>query len=694
MEKMKALKEIGLALLVLVSMQSYAQKKVDKKQASQSVQIPQVRIVGKGKPYKDRIALRWNIDNFRLFNALVTTGVFIDRLIIDGNDKAEGTWKRVSTDTIKAKTMKEFNTPAFKTDTSAMVIAQSLYGKPNFPKEGSLLDKIKLQEMDRQNRHMIVSLYSALSKEGAFMAGLGFEDMIKPESNKKYVYRVYTAKRINDFGKIDTGYIYVIGKDISANEYFRGLKSNTYDSYITLNWPVKNSPFTGYYIERSADKKRFERITKKIYLPEKDTTTNDAQYIYSDSIPNNKKFYYRLTGVNTFGEHYRFVDTVEAMAKDLTPPMAPVMKFARKGDEITFSWSRPSEKDLKGYMIVQGKGLAAGDTVLQREFIPPAVQNFRYMLPKNFEAQYYRLLVSDFDGNISYSNPVYIFNPDSIPPAPPTGLAGRIDSAGKVHLTWRTDPKEPVLRGYKVFFANQKDHAFTATSSIIPDTTFTFETTLKTLTSKLYIKIAAVDANFNHSKFSEVLTLTRPDTIAPPRPVILNYENTVAGVKLNWSEDKGAGFSHFILYRNTGNDATSKQLLQGKQVSFTDTTALRGMRYDYSVVAVDSAGNRSERSFPLSLVTSKGSTIFQINLIEKFDASKKQMVLTWTKPTRKVKNYLLYKDLGKGLSMYKRLTSEEATFVEASEVKTKYAIKIIFDDQTQSDLIMTTTSTN
>ncbi len=692
---MRALKELGLILLLLVSMQSYAQKKNDRKQSSsQNVQIPQTRIVGKGKPYKDRIGLRWNIDNFQLFNALISTGVFIDRLIIDGNDKAEGTWKRISADTIKAKTLKEFNTPAFKTDTSAMVIAQTLYGKPNYPKEGSLLDKIKMQEMDRQNRHMIVSLYSALSKEGAVMAGLGFEDMIKPESNKKYVYRVYTAKRINDFGKIDTGYIYVIGKDISANEYFRGLKSDTYDSYITLRWPVKNSPFTGYYIERSADKKRFERITKKIYLPEKDTTANDAHYIYSDSIPNNKKFYYRLTGVNTFGEHYRFVDTVEAMAKDLTPPIAPVMKFARKGDEVTFSWSRPIQKDLKGYMIVQGKGLAAGDSILQREFMAPAVQSFRYVLPKNFQAQYYRLLVSDFEGNISYSNPVYIFNPDSIPPAPPTGLVGRIDSLGKVHLTWRTDPKEPVLRGYKVFFANQKDHAFTATSSIIPDTTYTFETTLKTLTSKLYIKIAAVDANFNHSKFSEVLTLTRPDTIAPTRPVILKYENTVAGVKLNWSEDKGAGFSHFILYRNTGTDAIWKQLLQSRQVSYIDTSALRGTRYDYSVIAVDSAGNRSARSFPLSLITAKGSTTAQINLLEKFDSSKKQMTLTWTKPVRKVKNYLLYKDFGRGLSMYKRLAAEEAIFVEPSEVKTKYGIKIIFDDQTQSDLITTTDKSN
>ncbi|RZK77288.1 MAG: fibronectin type III domain-containing protein, partial [Pedobacter sp.] len=661
---MKKMKILAVTLiLVLGAVQSFSQKKKAVQQpSSQTVQIPYSRIIGKGKPYKDRIALRWNINDFRLFNPMVTTGVFIDRLIIGANDKAEENWKRVSPDTIKAKTMKQFNTPDFKTDTAAMVIAQTLYGKYNYPKDVSLIDQINMQEMDRQNRHMIVSLYGAMTKEGAFMAGLGFEDLIKPDSAKKYVYRVYPAKKINDFGKIDTGYIYVIGRDIKANEYFRGLKTDSYDSYITLKWPVETSPFSGYYIERSADKKQFERITKKIYIPQKDSTTTGAYYVYSDSIPNNKKFYYRLTGVNAFGEHHLYVDTVEAMARDLTPPHPPVMQFARKGNDITFTWTKPTEKDLKGYMIVQGKGLAAGDSVLQKAFMPPTTQRFEYSLPGDFKAAYYRLLTSDHDGNLSYSNPVYIFNTDSIPPAPPQGLTGSIDTLGIVHLKWNTDPDEPILRGYKVFFANQKDHAFTSTSNIVTDTVYQFPTTLKTLSSELYIRIAAVDANFNHSKFSEILKLKRPDTLAPVSPVILKYDNLATGVRLSWSEDKSTGFSHFKLSRKSIKDNLWVPLTSSKLVTFLDTTASRGTRYEYNVIAVDSAGNQSPPSFPLTLVTSKGNTNEEINLTTHYNAGNKQTVISWKKSARVVKNYLLYKDLGKGLTLYKRLEGNLQTY--------------------------------
>ncbi|RZL60219.1 MAG: hypothetical protein EOO93_15005, partial [Pedobacter sp.] len=420
------------------------------------------QIVGKGKAYADKIALRWNVDNYQIFEKLVKEGVLIDRLTIDANNKAEGSWKRIVSDTIKAKPLAAFGNKNSTNDTAKMVVAQMLYGKSNYPQNTNLLEKIKVQQEEKQNKHLITSLYSAISAEAAMLAGLGFEDKFMPDTGKKYVYRVYNPGKSKMVGKLDTGYIYVIGRDLKVTEKFLGLKTEQSESIVSLKWPKETSPFSGYYIERSTDKKNFKRVNKNIYLPLIDTAASSKFLYYADSVANYTKYYYRLKGVNAFGEIKLFNDTVMGMGVDQTPPQVVQLSFDRKVDEVTFNWIPNKQKDFKGYFLVKGNGIANADSVLNNIIFPTNQSTYKINLKSDFSSAYYRLLLTDTVGNVSYSNAVFIFNADTVPPQAPVGLTGKIDSLGNIKLTWQTDPKEPALRGYKVFIANQIDHEFTA----------------------------------------------------------------------------------------------------------------------------------------------------------------------------------------------------------------------------------------
>jgi hypothetical protein len=649
------------------------------------------KIVGKGKPFADKISLRWNVDIYQLFSNLYEGGVLIDRLIIGKDNKAEpGGWKRITKDTIRALPMQAFNTPDLKMDTPKMIIAQTLYGKPKYPKDISLYDQIKVQDQYRQNRHLIVSLYSALSANAAASAGLAFDDKIVPDTAKKYVYRIYPAKFLPGVGTIDTGFVFVAGHDLLAKETYEGLKTEGNEGYVLLKWNKERSPFSGYFIERSEDKVHYKRLNKSVFLPQADTTAGNVNYTYSDSVGNYKKYYYRLIGVNAFGEYKMFKDVAMGMGVDLTAPRSPLLKFKRVKDDITFSWTANTDKDLKGYFLLQGKGLTASDTIANKQMLAVSATQYQLKLPAKFQSAYYRLLLADTSGNVSFSNPVYIFNPDSIPPAPPVGLAGSIDLKGNVTVKWNMDKTEDALRGYKVFIANQADHDFTATSNIVPDTTYTFGTTLKTLSKYLYVKVAAVDANFNHSKLSKVLRITRPDTIPPPRPVLLGYTNDVRGIGIKWSQERGEDFSHYLVYRRIAGDTLWQNINKTKLTAYTDSAIVKGNAYEYAISAVDSANLHSAYSFPLHIKTAASHEGLNLAFTGNYDSAKKMLNFNWRKPQQQVKFYILYKDQGRGLAMYKSIPATESVFSEpgSSTAAGKYGLKVIYADLTESDIVV------
>lgn len=650
-------------------------------------------IIGKGKPYQDRISLRWNISNYQVFRQLTVDGVLIDRIILDKDNNPESAdWVRISNDTIRAIPLEEFDTPDFGTDTARMVVAQGLYGKSEFPLGVPFIEQLKMQDEDRQNRHLMVSLYAAVSPGAALSAGLAFEDGIIPDTAKKYVYRICPVRPIGESGRIDTGFIYVVGHDLLATERYRGLRTEAGEQHIVLQWPKENSPFTGYYIERSLDKENFRRVNEHIYLPDSDPDTTRASkfYHYYDSVANYTTYHYRLVGVNAFGEHIAFADTASGMAVDFTPPAAPNLTMLKEEREVTLTWNKGTDGDLAGYYLLKGKTVSASDSLLVNEMLPPDRTEYRFTLPGDFNSAYYRLMVADTSGNMNYSNAVYVFLPDTVPPSAPVGLSGIIDTMGIVTLHWPLDSTNKALRGYKVYTANQADHQFIPITDIVPDTTYAFDAGLKTLSKHLYIKIAAIDASFNHSDLSDAIIITRPDTIPPPHPVILDYHTGREGVSITWSEVLSEDLSHYLLFRKETGQSNWQKLLETKETKYTDSTVLSRKSYEYALRAVDSAGLYSGYSFPLHVRTGSYTVNKPISIKVEYDAEQKQVHLTWTKPEAEVSFFVIYKDNGNGLVMHDSVSATQYMFSEsaAHPADGSYGLKIVYADKSESEILI------
>jgi hypothetical protein len=108
----------------------------------------------------------------------------------------------------------------------------------------------------------------------------------------------------------------------------------------------------------------------------------------------------------------------------------------------------------------------------------------------------------------------------------------------------------------------------------------------------------------------EIASLSNPpvetayrDVFPPPVPVglVSASDTTAKAIDLDWTPDVDPALAGYIVYRRTAGTNETPQRISpaGKPVTtstWSDTTALPGERYDYSVSAIDASGNESHRS--------------------------------------------------------------------------------------------------
>jgi hypothetical protein len=105
------------------------------------------------------------------------------------------------------------------------------------------------------------------------------------------------------------------------------------------------------------------------------------------------------------------------------------------------------------------------------------------------------------------------------------------------------------------------------------------------------------------SQPSPPATTAYRDVFAPPVPVglVSAADTTAKAIDLNWTPDVDTGLAGYIVYRRAAgtNEAPQRISPAGKPVTiseWSDTTAVSGQRYAYSVSAIDVSGNESQRS--------------------------------------------------------------------------------------------------
>jgi uncharacterized protein len=630
----------------------------------------------------NKISLRWNISDYNRMQYLAETGVVIDRLILDATKKETKAWERITATPIKAYSKEQLLKGMAAKDTGMAVIHKCLYEKTSFPKV-SFIEDMQNQNMDAQNKYFLMALFASKKPSTAAAAGLGYDDMITVDSTKSYVYRISLA--VED--KVTAAaFVYVYGKALNDTKTFQGLYAQGNDKSITIKWKADiTNDYNGYWIERSKNNGPYERLNNVLYVSSYDSTNNNQSY--TDSVANYTNYTYRLIALNSFGESIYSNVTEKTMAKDLTPPDETFLKAELKNDDIILNWKKPANKDLLGYYIMYGKKINGTDSLVTKEFIKANTTDYTFKKPSNFKSAYFRVMALDTAKNYSFSNSSYVFVVDNTPPKPPVGLTGKINEKGIATLTWPVDSTDNLM-GYKVFFANQDDHDFTAVSGIIEAYQFTDTVQLRTLSPYIYYKVVAVDQNYNHSDFSQVLKLKRPDKIPPTEPVILDYKVSNTTIQFNWTPVSKEDLQHYKVMRRKAGDKNWNMLKTTKNVAYIDTAAGENKEWEYTVIAVDDANLESTPAFPLAV---KNGSKLKTENVKPYkiivNKEKNETVLQWKKSNYPVTRTIIYKKVNEDYISVTSVTADALQFkISQKEKEQKFAIKFMYADGTESDI--------
>jgi hypothetical protein len=460
--------------------------------------------------------------------------------------------------------------------------------------------------------------------------------------------------------------------------------------------------YTAYILERSEDNVNWAQLGD---LPLVKADPPQALYAepylyYTDTsiVKNYKPYYYRVRGMSPFAMLSEPSQSLRAMGRDKTAPPNPELGNVKASDgKLILSWKYPDKTpDLAGFLVARSSEQNGEFKLLTNSPLQPGARNYTDETPDAMGENYYVVYAKDTAGNISASMPAYGFLPDSIAPAKPLKPSGSIDTNGVVTIHWKLGP-EPDIQGYRVYFANAVDHEFSIkTPKPLRDTLFRDTITLKTLSKKIYYRIAAVDRNYNHSEVSEILMLEKPDMIPPVEPLFADYRVSDTAVVLKMIPSSSKDVKQHILYRREAGTEKWNTLIswpRGRMPeSYSDRSVAGATYYQYTLMAIDSGGNKSPYSptADVRVMPSVNKTELQ-DLKLSYDKDKKEVKITWKKPVSEVKYYVIYR--GKDGKRPGALTSPPGnvnTFTEtllSGKSRYHYLIKAIYSDGGESPMM-------
>lgn len=663
-------------------------------------QGPNLRIIARS--YGDSIVLRWGTTTHTAWKVAGHGGYMIERYELRSSGTPER--KMMTPSPIKPLTIDEWKARYRPEDTLAGAAVQALYGRPIVTTDDPFGS---IYEMYLQQSTMFGFALALADMEPRLADGLGLRFVDKSvDRRRSYMYRIFSLAHNAD-ERIDTAFVVIEGSDIRQTPSVESITAEEGEREIVLGWNRYEhiEPFTGYFIERSTDGGRtFARVNNMPYIPLDDpNNANDedaGKITYKIKLQENyRPAQYRVVGIDAFGERSPQSKAITAMGRDRTAPHQPAMLPVEivDGHSVKVSWRMDSlDADLKGFYVAKSEDVDASFDTLAT-LLPRDARTFVDQNVKDLPQHYYIVIAVDTAGNFRHSVPLLAMFPDSIPPAVPSGFTGVIDSNGIVTLRWNPS-NEDDLQGYRVFYANQTDEEFQQlTTDITADTVFTDTLALMTLSEDIHYVITALDRNFNHSEFTPVLTLKKPDIVAPAAPLVTDVTSDTRGVTLAWSPSPtGDVMEHLLQRRIEGEERWEiiTRVAPGAARSFTDTTARPGTQYEYSLEARDDAGHLSLRSNVITASITTAATLpTPAGVAHSIDREGRRIVVRWGAIPASSGRIYLYKASGTGaLSLYQSLAPGATEFSDA-EIFTgasyRYGVKVVTDAGSESSMAMT-----
>ena len=470
-------------------------------------------------------------------------------------------------------------------------------------KQGMSLEQMYENSTYFKQRHQMTILAADMFPHAADAAGLRYEDLTA-DPEVLYSYRV----SIN-YHKVQKA-AYSVAKKWQILDRPLIIEAKELEGKISITWDrgLHEKIYTGYYIERSLDNKNWDRLTEHPYVQGIGEGLAAGKYIsYLDEVDNYQLFYYRLIGIDAFGDLSQPSEPVLAQGKDRTPPEVarPFAYKSESGDANLIVWEHENTEEIQQAIIWKEDDV--NDATIVYQGTQEETWKFQVEDTEIYDGMSrYQLILVDTAGNFGQSEFVDVFRADTKPPAPPINLKADVDTTGRVILTWDQGPDLDVL-AYYVFTAprkndnyiklNQKKHLYRLYEDSI---------NMTLLTDKRYYKVAAMDKSGNIGDYSEILEVNLPDKIPPAPALFYDYRVDSAGVFLGLMKSSSADVIAHKLYRKK-QKSTDWKLIEtfsnNPPQVYRDNDLSSGGSYSYKWVAEDEGGLQSNSEHSMISVT-------------------------------------------------------------------------------------------
>lgn len=602
-------------------------------------------VYAKGKVSNGKILLKWSVDEAVLWKKSLSAGYKLQRTTVlrDGNAIMMDETILLS-EKLLPLPLPEWEKIA-EQDSTVLVVAQAIYGEEfKVDRKDNTISSMMLLNDENNQRFAFALMASEQSYTATKAAGWGYEDQTaKP--NEKYVYT------ISYLGKNETplsASVYIGLKDV--NDATPPLKPEAIfgNKTVMVIWDFESqqSLYSSYHLERSTDGKNFIRLNKApIYSWE----SKSKIISYTDNLDQNgKQYFYRIIGIDTFGEVSNPSEIVAGQGIDIleyTPQITA--KGAISEDQINIEWIFPEEGEFKisGFNVLQGEKEDGQFQIIKQNLSPKTRKDI--VKTKLKPSNYFKIQAVAKEGGSKDSYPSLVQPIDSIPPVAPLELEGVIDSLGVVKLKWKQNI-ETDLQGYKVFRAyNPQEEFAQVTKAVWSNNSYKDSINAKSLNKKVYYKVIAIDQRYNESAFSTILEIKKIDIIPPSSPVIKDYELQEKKIKITFIQSSSDDVISHQIYRRSENETDWKlinEIKDKKTVVFIDNNLTAKTEYYYTVIAIDDAGNESDPSEPLIVSTIIEIVRPGIKSFEHFvDRNSKIIELYWSSKEKNIYEYELYK---------------------------------------------------
>lgn len=654
-------------------------------QVKKSADLAIISFVKKGK-----IFLRWAPANSTLWRAGNTYGYKIERILFD--QYMEG-----GPDSVKFKNAKLINsaplTP-WKQNDDRWKPLQQKNKIAGFLFKSLYSPDLKATPQKKEMTYGLLMKSCDLYKDLALAQGLFISDSAFNE-NEIYVYRVSIANPPKSL-RYTPAFVAVDPKEITALQKPGTLKAKFGDRRVVLSFPTKDvKDHAGYWIERSEDSINFKAVNRSPFI--RSTTKyddNKVESLYSDSLPvNNKRYYYRVSGISFFGEPGPASNVVSGIGRPALkeyPFIDSVLIIKNSAVLLKFHMAENFDKNLLQGFTVYRSEKKNGPFTLISTFLSP--KSVTYTDDRPLESNYYRICATNIYGDSSISMTAYAKLIDETPPAIPAEATGTIDSNGVVKINWDGNTEKDLM-GYRVYRSNSlKEQPVELTKKILTETTFTDKISLNTLTREVYYSIRAVDKVYNNSAYSNPCKLLRPDKIKPVAVVFSKIEPTDSSIVLKWHNSSSNDVKKYSIYKKENRSGWQliKELpVEENAKQYIDTAVTSGAIYQYKIEVCDESGNKS--------LTETQQILFKPAFFQKIktlkaavDLEKRSIELQWQYNNDNVFSYVLYKaKANEPFRSFKTLGSQSVNFIDKELYPSnqyRYAIKAILRSGAETKL--------